>query len=168
MKKLIYLFGIVMGLFACQQNEQDGKEKQPEGKVESRFSLSDMQDAAELSMESMEQYESMSDEVKEMRRAGIAMAPYVSLDTINKRYTIDISEEEAFKLGIGRKDYQRVVSEIETANKLAMEHPELGNSMIDIKKQYKEYKKKLDSGKLLEEIENSKKKAHVVPMTHME
>lgn len=142
MKKLLYLCSMVLCLFSCLQNEQvvsEGEQKT----IDSRASKSDIQDAAELNL-NITDYMKMNDEVKTMRRASIIMSQYITLDKVNRKYSVDISESEALKLGVDKSNYNRIVSEIENLNKALGDYPNI--ELIDVKQQYKEYKSKLDSG----------------------
>jgi len=150
MKKFLYLCSMVLCLFSCQQNEQvvsEGEQKI----IDSRASKSDIQDAAELNL-NITDYMKMNDEVKIMRRASIIMSQYITLDKVNRKYSVDISESEALELGVDKSNYNRIVSEIENLNKALADYPNI--ELIDVKQQYKEYKNKLDSGFLLDRVMN--------------
>lgn len=150
MRNFFYLCGVILCLFSCQQSEQvtsDGEQNT----IGSRASKSDIQDAAELNLNIID-YMKMNDEVKEMRRASIIMSQYITLDKVNRKYSVDISETKALELGVNKMNYDRVVSEIENVNKLLVDNPDV--ELIDLKLQYKEYKEKLDSGFLLDRTVN--------------
>ena len=105
-------------------------------------SKSDIQDAAELNLNIID-YIKMNDKVKEIRRASIIMSQYITLDKVNRKYSVDISETKALELGVNKMNYDRVVLEIENVNNLLVDNPDV--DLIDLKLQYKEYKEKLDS-----------------------
>ena len=105
-------------------------------------SKSDIQDAAELNLNIID-YIKMNDKVKEIRRASIIMSQYITLDKVNRKYSVDISETKALELGVNKMNYDRVVLEIENVNKLLVDNPDV--ELIDLKLQYKEYKDKFDS-----------------------
>ena len=89
----------------------------------------------------------MNDEVKNMRRASIIMSQYITLDKVNRKYYVDISEEKALDLDVDKANYDRIVSEIDNLNKALVDNP--GIELMDLKQQYKDYREKLDSGFLL-------------------
>ena len=153
MKKVFYLLGVVLCLFSCQQNEQvvnEGTQKT----IDSRATKSDIQDAAELNL-NITDYMKMNDEVKNMRRASIIMSQYITLDKVNRKYSVDISEEKALDLGVDKANYDRIVSEIDNLNKALVDNPDI--ELMDLKQQYKDYREKLDSGFLLDRVMNDSK-----------
>lgn len=144
MKGFIYLFGIVFCLFSCQQREQTVSESESES-IDSRVSKSDMLDAVELDLD-IADYMNMSDEVKSMRRASLIMAQYITLDREHRKYSVDITQAQALELGVSKADYDRIVSEIEAANKILADMPEIeADELPDLKQGYKDYKAKVDS-----------------------
>lgn len=150
MKRLFYLWGVILCLFSCQQNEQIENEGREEP-ISTRASKSDFQDAAELNL-NITDYFKMNDEVKSMRRASITMSQYITLDKVNRRYTVDILESKALELGVDKENYDRIVSEIDNLNKALVDNPDI--ELIDLKQQYKDYREKLDSGFLLDRVMN--------------
>ena len=99
-------------------------------------------DAAEFYFNIID-YIKMNDKVKEIRRASIIMSQYITLDKVNRKYSVDISETKALELGVNKMNYDRVVLEIENVNNLLVDNHDV--ELIDLKLQYKEYKEKLDS-----------------------
>lgn len=138
MRKLFYLWTIVLCLFSCQQNEHVVNEEEQDT-VGSRASKSDIQDAAELNLNIID-YMKMNDEIKSMRRASIIMSQYITLDKANRKYSVDISEDKALELGVNKENYDRVVSEIENLNKALVDNPDI--ELMDLKQQYKRYEEK--------------------------
>lgn len=144
MKGFIYLLGIVFCLFSCQQREQTVSDSESES-IDSRLSKSDTLDAIALDL-SITEYLNMSDEVKNMRRASLIMAQYITLDREHRKYSVDISQAQALELGVSKADYERIASEIETFNKALIDMPEINTDELpDLKLQYKEYKERVDS-----------------------
>ena len=150
MKRLFYLWSVILCLFSCQQNEQIENEGGQEP-ISTRASKSDFQDAAELNL-NITDYFKMNDAVKSMRRASITMSQYINLDKINRRYTVDISESKALELGVDKANYDRIVSEIDNLNKALVDNPDI--ELMDLRQQYKDYREKLDSGFLLDRVMN--------------
>lgn len=126
-------------LFSCQQNKQVVSDKEQKT-ISFCASKSDIQDAAELNLNIID-YIKMNDKVKEIRRASIIMSQYITLDKVNRKYSVDISETKALELGVNKMNYDRVVLEIENVNKLLVDNPDV--ELIDLKLQYKEYKEKV-------------------------
>lgn len=150
MKKSFYLWSVILCLFSCQQNEYIENERKQEP-ISTRASKSDFQDAAELNL-NITDYFKMNDEIKRMRRASIIMSQYITLDKVNRKYTVDISESKAVELGVDKANYDRVVSEIDKLNKALIDNPNV--ELMDLKQQYKDYREKLDSGFLLDRAMN--------------
>lgn len=129
-------------LFSCQDSEQIANKGKEQATQDSRSINNDAWKAAELNL-SLEEFYNMSDEVKKMRKASIMMGQYVSLDQQSRTYSVDISEDDAFKAGIDREQYRRIVSEMETLNNSLVDYPDM--ELLDLKQAYKEYKQRLDS-----------------------
>ena len=78
--------------------------------------------------------------VLECRKAAMIIGEHVNLD--NYKYTLEISKEEANKLGIRDIIYDLIYEDIEQVNKFASESMAKGDTipMPDVKKHFKRYK----------------------------
>ncbi len=77
-----------------------------------------------------------------IRKAAFIIAEYVEMDTIDRKYTLTISKEDASKLGISSKIYAQFCKELKDANKFIREMDSKGEKikLYDIKGKAKQYK----------------------------
>lgn len=74
------------------------------------------------------------DEIFKCRKEILLIKPYIKLD--GRRYSLNISREEAVKLGVSPEGYDRMKGELEDANRVAEEAESRGETLelIDFQK----------------------------------
>lgn len=106
------------------------------------------EDSVEALLEkSIEDRVNADPQLAELREAAVKMSGYLRLD--GDRYVLDLTEEEAVKLGISPENYQRQVDELNETNKKIAELKAQGDTidLIDIQKVIDEQKAKAGAKK---------------------
>ena len=107
MKKLLLL--LVLGLFvSCIQ-------EQTQDVVDSSIEQEEVVGAESLGL-TVEEFKAMPDEVKEKRRIGMLLLPYLQLDSVLNKYVLNITKEKALDLGITEEEYEARIKEVEATN----------------------------------------------------
>ena len=95
---------------------------------------------------SVETLRTYTPELKAHRAASIALAKYVLLNKEAKTYSLNITKEEAQKLGISPEMYDKVMNDLNDTNKAIQKALKAGQELTlpDIQEEYKEYEKQVN------------------------
>ena len=132
MKKLLVLVSVSL-FVACMQEQTNDV-------VSTSVERKEAVEAENLGL-AIDEFKSMPDELKERRRMGLLLSLYVELDSVNHCYRLNITKEEAVKLGVTEKEYGLRIEEIEETNKLIKETMAKGIPVhfTDVKKEAEKF-----------------------------
>ncbi len=130
------LCGILISFTSCNPNENltdAGSLSQADS-----LSISEELQINELTTYTPESY--LSEEAKQLRAASITLSEYIVLE--NNQYRLDVSEQEALKLGIASNLYKTIKDEIASTNAIIQKTVENGDTieMCDVQAVSKAYK----------------------------
>lgn len=107
MRKILLL--MLLGLFVACQQEQ--KQEVVNASIEKAQAMQ-----AEALGLTIDEFKEMPDAVKAKRKMGLLLLPYLQLDSVNNIYILNISKEEALKLGVTEKEYEERMKEVAATN----------------------------------------------------
>jgi len=141
MKTKSFLFCLcvsILGLCSCSDSSDDGKSA-PDVTQKKYATIEEEAKALFLTVDELKR---MPQNVRELRAAGIALDPYLTLK--DSTYSLSITKEEAAKIGVNGYFYDYHAKEIEKTNALIKEMNKRGEhiDLIDIQAEYDEAVKK--------------------------
>ena len=94
-------------------------------------------------MRRIEQINSIPNNIKDKRAAAVILSNYVSIK--DSLYSLEISKEEALKIGIDADLYISILEDLNNSNRAIKEARLQGNkiSLPNVKEEYKEYRQSL-------------------------
>ncbi len=130
------LCGILTLFASCNTNENLTDTKSPF--LVDGLSVSEERQMNEVDTQIPETY--LSEEAKKLRAASIALSEYIVLE--NNQYKLDISEQDAQKLGITSNLYNTIKDELASTNAIVQKTMENGDSieMCDVQAISKAYR----------------------------
>lgn len=134
---------LILGLCSCSNSSDDGKSA-PDVTQKKYASIEEEAKALFLTVDELKR---MPQDVRELRAAGIALDPYITLK--DSAYTISITKEEAAKKGIKGYFYDYHAKELEKTNAAIKEANKRGEhiDLPDLKAEYEEAVKNNQLGK---------------------
>lgn len=142
MKKSLLLFGlllfIALGLTSCSDNDYRTQENSKS--VKSRIYSSQVEEAKALALP-VDEVNRMPKKIKDKRAAAVILSNYVSIK--DSLYSLDISKDDAKKIGIDEDLYMAILQDLISSNKAIINARKNGEKIIlpDIKKEFEKYKK---------------------------
>lgn len=121
---------IIVGILCSCANNSGNAESAKESARKERVSVKKAADELGLTVD---KYNDLTPEVRRLRAAAIKLSSYVTLK--DSTYSLDITREEAEKLGISGADYDYQCQELEKTNKAIKQMNARGETveMLDIK-----------------------------------
>lgn len=133
MKKSLFtitLMGVIILFFVSCSQDNDALQDTQESETKT---LQEEKEEADKLFLTVKQLKSMPSDAKEKRKAGLILSKYTTLK--DYEYSLDISKEEALKLGVSENLYYEILNDLEKTNKTIRELREKGVEveMTDIK-----------------------------------
>ena len=139
-KKILFkvvTFIIASCLISCANDDTNIQENNKS--VKTKAYSSQVEEAKALALP-VDEINSIPKSIKDKRAAAVILSNYVSIK--DSLYSIDISKEDAQKLGIDADLYTSILQDLELSNKIIKEARQKGEKLVlpDIKEEAKKYR----------------------------
>lgn len=145
MKKILFmpLLGLIIMLSVSCSQDDDILQDTQKSEVK-KLQEEEKEEAKKLFM-TVQELKSMPSDVKEKRKAGLILSKYTTLR--NYTYSLDISKEEALKLGVSEKLYDEISEDLRKTNETIREFREQGVDvkMTDVKAEAEKAEKSMNN-----------------------
>lgn len=133
-------FAIMIAACLISCSNDDARHQANTESVKTRAYSSQDEEAEALALP-VEEVSNIPKNIKDKRAAAVILSNYVSIK--DSLYSLDISKDDAQKIGIDTDLYMSVLKDLENANKAIKEARQRGENidLPDIKKEYQKYKK---------------------------
>lgn len=124
------------GFISCTNGSSNGQENN--NSVRTRTYSSKTEEAKALALP-IDKVSSTSKKIKDRRAAAVILSNYVSIK--DSLYVLEISKEDAQKLGVDTDLYMSVLQELKRTNKMIKEARQRGENITlpDVKEEYKKF-----------------------------
>lgn len=124
------------GFISCANGSSNGQENN--NSVRTRTYSSKTEEAKALALP-IDKVSSTSKKIKDRRAAAVILSNYVSIK--DSLYVLEISKEDAQKLGVDTDLYMSVLQELKRTNKMIKEARQRGENITlpDVKEEYKKF-----------------------------
>lgn len=124
------------GFISCTNGSSNGQENN--NSVRTKTYSSKTEEAKALALP-IDKVSSTSKKIKDRRAAAVILSNYVSIK--DSLYVLEISKEDAQKLGVDTDLYMSVLQELKRTNKMIKEARQRGENITlpDVKEEYKKF-----------------------------
>lgn len=124
------------GFISCANGSSNGQENN--NSVRTKTYSSKTEEAKALALP-IDKVSSTSKKIKDRRAAAVILSNYVSIK--DSLYVLEISKEDAQKLGVDTDLYMSVLQELKRTNKMIKEARQRGENITlpDVKEEYKKF-----------------------------
>lgn len=141
MKKNIILkvFALIVTSCLISCSNDDSNIQENNNNVKTRVYSSQIEEAKALALP-VDEVNSVPKRIKEKRAAAVILSNYVSIK--DSLYSLDISKEDAQKLGVDADLYIRVLQDLKNTNNIIEKARQKGEKIIlpNVKEEYRKYK----------------------------